>query len=130
MTFPQPQDWQSRIRNIKIDLDRLASRLSDRFSAGASEPTTATSEPLKEIDVDVDFPKLGIDSFQQEYQQIIAWFNGIPSSGKLLAIVGGGLLSLTLIKTVFQLITSLITLSTFGIILYLGYRFWILPKGE
>jgi hypothetical protein len=120
MTFPQPQDWQSRIRNLKIDLDRIASTLSDR--------STATSEPLNEINV--DFPKFGIDSLQREYQQFIAWFNGIPSSGKLLAIFGGGLLSLTLIKTVFQLITSLITLSTFGIILYLGYRFWILPKGE
>jgi uncharacterized membrane-anchored protein len=44
--------------------------------------------------------------------------------------VGGGLLSLTLIKTVFQLITSLITLSVFGLGLYLVYRFWILPKGD
>jgi hypothetical protein len=128
MTFPQPQDWQSRIRNLKIDLDRIASTLSDRFSAGEAMPTTARSEPLNEIDV--DFPKFGIDALGREYQQFIDWFNGIPSSGKLLAIAGGGLLSLTLIKTVFQLITSLITLSTFGIILYLGYRFWILPKGE
>ncbi len=128
MTFPQPQDWQSRIRNLKIDLDRIAATLSNRFSAGEATPTTATSEPLNEIDV--DFPKFGIDALGREYQQFIAWFNGIPSSGKLLAIAGGGLLGLTLIKTVFQLITSLITLSTFGIILYLGYRFWILPKGE
>jgi hypothetical protein len=126
MNFPQLQDWQNRIQNLKIDLDRIASTLSARFSAGETTPKTATSEPLNEIDV--DFPKFGIDSLQQEYHQFIAWFNGIPSSGKLLAIAGGGLLGLTLIKTVFQLITSLITLSTFGIILYLGYRFWILPK--
>jgi hypothetical protein len=126
MNSPQLQDWQHRIRNLKIDLDRIAATLSARFSAGETTPTTATSEPLNEIDV--DFPKFGIDTLQREYQQFIAWFNGIPSSGKLLAIAGGGLLGLTLIKTVFQLITSLITLSTFGIILYLGYRFWILPK--
>ena len=128
MSFPQPQDWQNRLRNLKIDLDRIASTLSDRVSAGEATPTTATSEPLNEINVDL--PMLGIETLQRNYQQFITWFNSIPSSGKLLAIVGGGLLSLTLIKTIFQLITSLITLATFGIILYLGYRFWILPKGE
>ena len=112
MTSPQPKDWQSRIRDLKSDLERAA----------------ASSQPLNQIDVDL--PNLGLGKLQGSYQQLLTWFNGIPASGKLLAIAGGGLLSLTLIKTVFQLITSLITLSVFGIILYLGYRFWILPKSE
>ena len=113
MTTPEPQDWQTRIRNLKSDFDRAA---------------TSGSEHLNQIDVDV--PNFGLDSLQRSYQQFLNWFNGIPSSGKLLAIAGGGLLSLTLIKTVFQLITSLVTLSVFGIILYLVYRFWILPKSS
>ncbi len=112
MTSPQPQDWQSRIRDLKSNLERAA----------------ASSQPLNQIDVDL--PSLGLKGIQGGYQQFLTWFNGIPASGKLLAIAGGGLLSLTLIKTVFQLITSLITLSIFGIILYLVYRFWILPKSE
>jgi hypothetical protein len=111
MTSPQPQDWQSRIRDLKSEIGKAAS-----------------SQPLNQIDVDL--PKFGMEGLQGSYKQFIAWFNGIPASGKLLAIAGGGLLSLTLIKTVFQLITSLITLSVFGIIMYLGYRFWILPKSE
>jgi uncharacterized SAM-dependent methyltransferase len=108
MTSPQPKDWQSRLRDLKIDVERAAS-----------------SQPLNQIDVDL--PNLGMEGLKGSYQQFLAWFNGIPASGKLLAIAGGGLLSLTLIKTVFQLITSLITLSIFGIIMYLVYRFWILP---
>jgi hypothetical protein len=112
MTSPTPQDWQRRFQDLKIGVDQA----------------TAKSAPLKEIDV--NFPGIGIPALQNTYQQFIAWFNGIPASGKLLAIAGGGLLSLTLIKTVFQLITSLITLSVFGVILYLVYRFWILPKGD
>jgi hypothetical protein len=111
MTSPQPPDWQRRFRDLKIEVERAAS-----------------SEPLKQIDVDL--PRFGLEGLQGSYQQFLAWFNGIPASGKLLAIAGGGLLSLTLIKTVFQLITSLITLSIFGIILYLVYRFWILPKSS
>jgi hypothetical protein len=120
MTFRQPQNWQRRFKELKNSFDRIASTLSNQ--------TAATSEPLNEINIDL--PSLGLESLQSSYQKFIAWFNAIPSSGKLLAIAGGGLLSLTLIKTVFQLITSLITLSTFGIILYLIYRFSILPKGN
>jgi hypothetical protein len=113
MTSPQPQDWQRRFQDLKIEIERA---------------TTPSSEPLNQIDVDA--PSFGIDALQQGYRQFMAWFDRIPSSGKLVAVVGGGLLSLTLIKTVFQLITSLITLSVFGVILYLVYRFWILPKNE
>jgi hypothetical protein len=111
MNSPEPQNWQSRLRDLKIEIDN------------------STSQPnLNQIDVDA--PSFGIEALQRSYQQFLAWFNGIPSSGKLLAIAGGGLLSLTLIKTVFQLITSLATLAAFGGILYLVYRFWILPKSS
>jgi hypothetical protein len=112
MTSPQPQDWQRRFRDLKIEVERA----------------TTNRDALNQIDVDA--PDLSINALRQGYQQFMTWFDRIPSSGKLIAIVGGGLLSLTLIKTVFQLITSLITLSVFGIGLYLVYRFWILPKGE
>lgn len=114
MTSPQPQDWQSRFRDLKIEIDRATKN--------------AGSDSLNQIDVDA--PDFGMNALRQGYQQFVTWFDRIPSSGKLVAVVGGGLLSLTLIKTVFQLITSLITLSVFGIGLYLVYRFWILPKGE
>jgi hypothetical protein len=113
MTSPQPQDWQRRFRDLKIEVERA---------------TTPRADSLNQIDVDA--PDFGINALRQGYQQFIAWFDRIPSSGKLLAVVGGGLLSLSLIKTVFQLITSLITLSVFGVGLYLVYRFWILPKNN
>jgi hypothetical protein len=112
MTSPEPQDWQRRFRNLKIEIERAA------------------SDPNALNQIEVDAPSFGIDALQLGYQQFMTWFNSIPASGKLLAIAGGGLLSLTLIKTVFQLITSLITLSVFGVILYLVYRFWILPKNS
>ncbi len=124
MTSPQPQDWQSRLRDLKSKLDA-----AQRGVASFAE-NRATSESDSLNQVDVDFPNLGIDALRSSYQQFLVWFHSIPASGKLLAIAGGGLLSLTLIKTVFQLITSLITLSIFGIILYLVYRFWILPNNS
>jgi hypothetical protein len=112
MTSPPPQDWQSRFRNFKIDLDAARSK----------------AQSLNEIDVDAT--SFGNETLQRSYQQLVAWFNAIPASGKVVAIAVGGLLSLTLIKTVFQLVSSLITLSVFGVILYLVYQFWIVPKSS
>jgi hypothetical protein len=111
MASPDPQDWQRRLRDLNINIG-----------------SNADSEPLNEIDVDA--VGSGLDAIKQSYQQFITWFNDIPASGKLLAIAAGGLLSLTLIKTVFQLVTSLITLSILGTILYLVYRFWVSPKSS
>ncbi len=111
MASPDPQDWQRRLRDLKINIG-----------------SKADSEPLNEIDVDA--PGFSLDAIKQSYQQFITWFDGIPASGKLLAIAAGGLLGLTAIKTVFQLITSLITLSILGTILYLVYRFWVSPKSS
>jgi hypothetical protein len=120
MTSPEPQNWQRRIQDLKVDIDAAKQTIFDR--------STAESEPLNQVDV--DYSNFGMEGLQRSYQQFLAWFNEIPSSGKLLAIAGGGLLSLTLIKTVFQLISSLVTLSIFGIIIYLAYRFWIAPKNS
>jgi hypothetical protein len=111
MASPDPQDWQRRLRDLNINIG-----------------SNADSEPLNEIDVDA--VGSGLDAIKQSYQQFLTWFNDIPASGKLLAIAAGGLLSLTLIKTVFQLVTSLITLSILGTILYLVYRFWVSPKSS
>jgi hypothetical protein len=113
MPEQQPSDWQRRFQDMKVGFNRS---------------TTPESQPLKEIDV--TFPNLGIDALTRTYQNFLTWFNSIPASGKLLAIVACGLFSMTIVKSVFQLITSLITLSTFGVILYLIYRFSILPKGN
>ena len=113
MPEQQPSDWQRRFQDMKVGFDRS---------------TNQATQPLKEIDV--TFPNIGIDSIQRTYQKFLSWFNSIPASGKLLAIVACALFSMTIIKSVFQLITSLITLSTFGVILYLIYRFSILPKGN
>lgn len=115
--MPEPEqqsNWQRRFQDMKVGFDR--------------SNTSSTPQPLKEINV--NFPEVSVDALNRNYQKFLTWFNGIPASGKLLAIVACGLFSMTIIKSVFQLITSLITLSTFGIILYLIYRFSILPKGN
>lgn len=113
MASPPPPDWQQRFQELQQEID---------------QQSVGSVEPLKEIDVDAT--GYGLNALQHSYQQFIAWFDRIPASAKLLTMAAGGLLSLTLIKTVFQLITSLITLSILGVILYVVYRIWIAPQQE
>jgi hypothetical protein len=113
MTSPQPPDWKRHFQNFRVKVE---------------QPAQPQSQPLNQVEVTPG--GFGWELLRQGYQQFIVWFNAIPSSGKLLAIVGGGILSLSLMKTVYQLVTSLISLSILGVILYLVYRFWILPKNS
>jgi hypothetical protein len=114
MTSPQPQDWKRHFQNFRVKIEQ------------PSAPPAADS--LNQVEFTPQ--GFGWEMLRQGYQQFVIWFNAIPSSGKLLAIAAGGFLSLSLIKTVYQLITSLISLSILGIILYLVYRFWVLPKNN
>ncbi|WP_446366227.1 hypothetical protein [Coleofasciculus sp. G3-WIS-01] len=65
---------------------------------------------------------------KRRFNQITAWFNNLPSVGKVIVVIVGGSLGLSLLKSVFQLITSLISLALLGIILYVVYKFFITPK--
>jgi hypothetical protein len=113
MTSPQQPDWKRHFQNFRVKTE---------------QPAQPESPPLNQVEVTPG--GFGWELLRQGYQQFIVWFQAIPSSGKLLAIAGGGILSLSLMKTVYQLVTSLISLSILGVILYLVYRFWILPKNS
>ena len=108
----QPPDWKRYFQNFKVKVEQAAPQ----------------SQSLNQVEVTPG--RFGWEVLSQGYQQFLVWFKTIPSSGKLVAIAVGGFLSLSLMKTVYQLVTSLISLSILGIILYLVYRFWILPKNN
>jgi hypothetical protein len=117
MTSPQQPDWKRHFQNFRVKIEQPSQQ--------ASQPQ---SPPLNQVEVTPG--GFGWELLRQGYQQFIVWFNAIPSSGKLLAIAGGGILGLSLMKTVYQLVNSLISLSFLGVILYLVYRFWISPKNS
>lgn len=54
--------------------------------------------------------------------------NSLPTSAKVVVGAIAALIALSLLQTVFKVVTSLITLAILGIILYLIYQFAIAPK--
>jgi hypothetical protein len=59
------------------------------------------------------------------FKQIFNWFNSLPNVGKVAVAVIAALVGLSLLKSVFQLVASIISLTILGVILYLVYKFFV-----
>lgn len=64
-------------------------------------------------------------SFSHVLSPIKHWFQALPTVGKIIVTFGGFIIGLSLLKTVFTIVTSLITLIIIGGVVYLGYKFLI-----
>jgi hypothetical protein len=110
MSAPDSRSWQETLKKLKVDFDKSTGK-----------------DTLNQIEVDPQefFPW---SNLQQRWQQILTWFQSVPSSGKLAVGLGGAILAFVLIETVFKIVSSLLTLAVIGIICYGVYRLWIAPK--
>jgi hypothetical protein len=113
MTTPQQQEWQQKIKNLKIEID-----------------AAAESSRIPEILPKVDAETFNPAAWQDRLFQTRNWFEQIPASGKLAVMAGGAIGGLILLKTVFQLVTSLITLAVVAVGLSFAYRYFITTKSE
>jgi hypothetical protein len=59
--------------------------------------------------------------------KIATWFHNLPDVLKILAIAVAAVVGFALLRTVLQLVFSLITLVVVGGLVYFGYKFWVTP---
>jgi hypothetical protein len=101
------------------DRSNLQQRLQE---LEAQIPTEATSGQRLE-------PNLPINSdAAATLPQIANWFHNLPDVLKIVAIALAAVLSFTLLRTVLQLVFSLITLAIVGGLVYFAYKFWVAPQ--
>ncbi|HAG83799.1 MAG TPA: hypothetical protein DD379_14060 [Cyanobacteria bacterium UBA11162] len=62
--------------------------------------------------------------------QVSQWFNTLPTVGKVVVGIVGVSMAFSLLRSVFQLVASLITLTLLGTILYLVYKFFITSQSQ
>jgi type IV secretory pathway VirB6-like protein len=110
MNLPPDRHWQQMLQNLKIGFDKSPS-----------------PESLNQIEVDSK-TFFGWERWKHRYIDVLKWFGDMSSTGKLLAVVITCLLIFTLLKTVFQILSSLITIGVVIIIFYAVYRVLIEPK--
>jgi hypothetical protein len=117
MSSSNQQEWQQKIKNLKL---------------GNKNPEAEQSTPaepiIPEILSGLDSELFAAQAWQEKMTATKNWFELMPSSGKIAVSVGLVIGGLMLLKTVFQLVTSLITLGTVAVALWFGYRYFIGSK--
>ncbi len=117
MSSSNQQEWQQKIKNLKL---------------GNNQPPKQESTPaepvIPEILSGLDGELFEAQAWQEKIAATKNWFELMPSSGKIAVTVGVAIVGLMLLKTVFQLVTSLMTLGVVAVVLWFGYRYFIGSK--
>ncbi|MBP0001337.1 MAG: hypothetical protein J7641_20495 [Cyanobacteria bacterium SID2] len=93
-------DWQRRLQELELDLER-----STRSSNHEPTPESGSPNTLKAL-----------------YQQARTWFQSLPTIGQVAVGIGGVVLALAVLQTVFRLVTLAISLTILAAIVYGIYR--------
>jgi hypothetical protein len=117
MSSSNQQEWQKKIKNLKLDNNNTA-----------SEKSTPAEPIIPEILSGLDSELFEAQAWQEKIAATKNWFELMPSSGKIAVAVGLAIGGLMLLKTVFQLVTSLMTLGVVAVVLWFGYRYFIGSK--
>lgn len=69
-------------------------------------------------------------SIQSLYSQFLGWYQTLPQVGQVAVVAGGILIGLSALSIVFQLIRLAFSLAVLGVIVYLGYKFFLVPQSS
>jgi hypothetical protein len=117
MSSSNQQEWQQKIKNLKLGNNNAA-----------PEKSTPAEPIIPEILSGLDGELFEAQAWQEKIAATKNWFELMPSSGKIAVAVGLAIGGLMLLKTVFQLVTSLMTLGVVAVVLWFGYRYFIGSK--
>jgi len=110
MNSPENQKIDQRLQELESQINQTPPSLN----AEPGQPLERQQQDDQEI--------------YKTLNKITDWFNGLPSTAKVIVIVVAALVGFSLLRTVFQLVASLFSLAVLGVLLYLVYKFWIAPQ--
>ncbi|MFB6277477.1 MAG: hypothetical protein ABEI32_15175 [Halothece sp.] len=121
MNQPNSQtDWEKRLQELEAEVNEE----TNQQKTSAEQSYVADSSPLNSNSNQFSNQVQNISS------QVRRWFNELPIVGKVIVVAVGIGISFSLLKTVFQLITSLLTLAIIGALGYVGYQVLIKSKNS
>lgn len=69
-------------------------------------------------------------SWKEVLSRLTEGFNDLPTPGKAIAVVVAIGIAFSLLRTVLQLVTALISLAILGVVVYFVYKFFIAPRSK
>ena len=111
MNPPENRDNERRLQELEMELEK--ERLPSVDTQTGQPPSLSLNRALQLTPV---------------FQKVANWFNSLPSFGKVAVVIIAVLIGFSILRTVLQLVASLISLALIGVILYLVYKFFVTPQ--
>ncbi|MBE9126401.1 MULTISPECIES: hypothetical protein [unclassified Coleofasciculus] len=109
MNHPNYQDYERRLQEIEVELEPD----SGRFWQPTRQDGFPDSHPVKSV-----------------LNQLTNWFNRLPTVGKVIVVIMAASIGFSVLRSVLQLVASVISLALLGTMLYLAYRFFITSQSR
>jgi len=103
----------------KQNLDRRIQELETEINQSSSAPLIET-QPGQPLQTTPHTPDI-----ESRFQQVTNWFNGLSTTGKVIVISVGVIVGFAILRTLLQLVASLLSLAVLSVVLYLVYKFWL-----
>lgn len=101
-------------RDLQSKLDAMEAELNQNTASASQESTTERIFPRIEIN-----PSPRISSWIDSGKEL---FNKLPKVGKAAIAIGAVWLSFSILGAILHIISSIVSISILGFILYIGYR--------
>jgi hypothetical protein len=79
---------------------------------------------------DFEDARVGNGTLPPILERVTNWYDRLPNAGKIAVAIVAAIAGFSLLKSILQLMASLFTLAILGGILYLMYRFVIVPQSS
>lgn len=111
MNPQENRDHEHRLQELERELDKEQSLRSLETEARQPLPRHVSGSQAKSV-----------------LNQVATWFDRLPSAGKVAVVIIAVIVGFSLLRSVLQLVASLISLAILGGILYLVYKFFVTPQ--
>jgi len=118
-------DWEKRLQELEAEVEASDSGTQNTYQQTHSEQDNFVEpSPMSNGSSQFSNKASAIAS------QVRNWFNQLPIIGKIIVVVVGIGISFSLLKTIFQLLTSILTLAILAGLGYAGYQYFIGSKNK
>jgi hypothetical protein len=115
-----PTDWEKRLQELEAEVNASSQQQDQTTQQDSVSPSSPVGSESGQFSRRVQGIAL----------QVRRWFDQLPILGKVIVGAVAVGISLSLLKTVFQLITSVLTLAIIGALGYVAYQVFIGSKNN
>lgn len=110
--------------------ERRQREFEQELKKNSSEQAVEPPQRWQPLQPHVEDARVGNKTLPKILERVTNWYDGLPNAGKIAVAIVAAIAGFSLLKSVLQLMASLFSLAILGGILYLVYRFVIVPQSS